>query len=51
MRVLGIDTSNYTTSAAVFDGAEGFAYNRRKSVFPARGRSRREGKRDGKRPD
>ena len=23
MRTLGLDTSNYTTSAAVFDGAEG----------------------------
>lgn len=23
MAVLGLDTSNYTTSAAVFDGAEG----------------------------
>ena len=34
MRVLGIDTSNYTTSAAVFDGAEGENTGRLLEVRP-----------------
>ena len=34
MRTLGIDTSNYTTSAAVFDGAEGYNAGRLLSVRP-----------------
>ena len=34
MRALGIDTSNYTTSAAVFDGAEGFNAGKLLSVRP-----------------
>ena len=29
MPVLGLDTSNYTTSAAVFDGADGRTASRR----------------------
>ena len=34
MRALGIDTSNYTTSAAVFDGAEGYNAGRLLTVRP-----------------
>lgn len=34
MRALGIDTSNYTTSAAVFDGTEGFNAGKLLSVRP-----------------
>lgn len=34
MRALGIDTSNYTTSAAVFDGAEGENVGRLLEVRP-----------------
>ena len=34
MRALGIDTSNYTTSAAVFDGTEGYNAGRLLAVRP-----------------
>jgi N6-L-threonylcarbamoyladenine synthase len=34
MRALGIDTSNYTTSAAVFDGTEGCQAGRLLQVRP-----------------
>ena len=34
MPVLGLDTSNYTTSAAVFDGAEGKNVGRLLDVRP-----------------
>ena len=34
MPVLGLDTSNYTTSAAVFDGAEGRNQGRLLEVRP-----------------
>ena len=34
MRALGIDTSNYTTSAAVFDGAEGYNAGQLLTVRP-----------------
>lgn len=34
MRALGIDTSNYTTSAAVFDGSEGYNASRLLTVRP-----------------
>ena len=34
MRTLGIDTSNYTTSAAVFDGTEGYNAGRLLNVRP-----------------
>ena len=34
LRALGLDTSNYTTSAAVFDGARGFNAGRLLDVRP-----------------
>ena len=34
MRTLGIDTSNYTTSAAVFDGRDGYNAGRLLEVRP-----------------
>ena len=34
LRVLGLDTSNYTTSAAVFDGVEGTNAGRLLDVRP-----------------
>lgn len=34
MRALGIDTSNYTTSAAVFDGSGGYNAGRLLEVRP-----------------
>ena len=37
MAVLGLDTSNYTTSAAVFDGAGGCNAGRLLSVRPGWG--------------
>ena len=35
MRTLGIDTSNYTTSAAVFDGRDGYNAGRLLRFAPA----------------